>query len=208
MQMKSEQAGGSAAAGRGITWVGHPEVSGSLVGAIGGTAFVLVNRGDLPGPWPKIALAAWAVAALAYVWTTFVRVRLVPELARPAAGAPVVYVLSVLGMVGLIVVGARVLQWVDLPEAQASLVVAAVGLHFLPFAGAFRAPVFRVLGLALAVIGALGVAGTALLGPVATPIAAVVAGLVIFAVMTALAVVPPVPTPSTEPRETPSSLMA
>ncbi|WP_256829667.1 hypothetical protein [Ornithinimicrobium faecis] len=203
----SEKAGGTAAAGRGINWVGHPEVSGSLVGASGGTVFVLVNRGGLPGAWPAIALAAWGVAALAYVWTTFVRVRLMPELARPATSAPVVYVLSVLGMVGLIVLGARVLEWVDLPEAQPSLVVTAVGLHFLPFARAFRAPVFRVLGVVLAVIGLLGVTGTVLLGPVAAASAAVLAGLVIFAVMTTLAVLPPVPTPSTALRDAPSSLV-
>lgn len=186
----------AAVTGRGITWVGHPEVSGSLVGAIGGSAFVLVNRGDLPGVWPTIALVAWAMAALAYVWATFVRVRPVPQLARPATGAPVIYVLSVLGMVGLIVLGARVLAWANLPEAQVSVVVTAVGLHFLPFARAFRAPVFQVLGVALAVTGLLGIAGTVLLGPVAAAIAAVVAGLVIFAVMTALAVVAPVPPPT------------
>lgn len=178
---------GSGTTGRGVQWLGHPEVSGSIIGAVGGTVFVLVNRGDLSGAWPTVALAAWVVAAAAYVWTTFVRVREVPALPRPWRGAGLVYVGSVLGMLGFIAGGAAVLRSVGMPEAQVALVVTGVGLHFLPFAWAFRAPVFRVLGWAMTCIGLAGVAATAAAGGGAASTAAVLAGLAMFIVMTALA---------------------
>lgn len=60
----------------------------------------------------------------------------------------------------------------------------AVGLHFLPFAAAFRAPVFRVLGAAVASVGVVGLVLGLLVGPSAAAEAAVVAGLVMLVLMT------------------------
>jgi len=56
-------------------------------------------------------------------------------------------------------------------------VAAAVGLHFVPFARAFRAPVFGVIGWTMAAVGAAGlVAGFVGVGSAGAG-AAVVAGL-------------------------------
>jgi hypothetical protein len=163
----------------------HPQVLGGLVGAVGASAFVLVNRTELPAPWPVVALVLWLVALGAFAWASLLRRRVLPELPAPGPRAGAVYGCAVLGMVGLIVAGGAVLRATGHEDLQPALVALAVGLHFLPFAAAFRAPVFRVLG---ALVGAVGAAGL-LLGLVAGPVwalaAAVVAGLVMLAVMTA-----------------------
>ena len=111
------------------------------------------------------------------------------------------YVGSVLGRVGLIALGGMVLRAVGMPQAQVALVVAAVGLHFLPFAWAFSAPVFRVLGWAMTGIGLVGVGAAVVTGQEGAAAAAVLAGLVMFLVMTALALRPWQPDAAGPPRD-------
>ena len=140
----------------------HPQLIGTVIGAIGATAFVHANRGTLPGPWPVIAVLAWAVALVTLVWAALVRPRSLPVLAPPGPRAGLVYVASVIAM----------------------LVVIAVGLHFVPFAAAFRAPVFTVLGWCLVAIGVVGLLLGLAAGAVAVAGAAVVTGLVMLVLMT------------------------
>ena len=69
-------------------------------------------------------------------------------------------------------------------DLRPALVALAVGLHFLPFAAAFRAPVFRLLGAAVASVGAVGLVLGLLVGASAAAGAAVVAGLVMLVLIT------------------------
>ena len=162
----------------------HPQVLGGIVGAVGASAFVLANRTRLADPWPAVALVLWAVALGAFAWVALLRPRVLPALERPSPGAGAVYGASVVGMFTLIAGGSAVLRSTGHADLQPSWVALAVGLHFLPFAAAFRAPVFRLLGAAVAVVAASGLVLGLLLGAWAAAAAAVLAGLVMLAVMT------------------------
>ena len=163
----------------------HPQVLGGLVGAVGASAFVLVNRTRLADPWPAVALALWALALAAYVWVALLRPRVLPDVEPPSPRAGAVYGLAVVGMLLLIVAGSFFLRAAGHGDLQPALVALAVGLHFLPFAAAFRSPVFRVLGATVAGVGAAGLALGLLVGAWAAAGAAVLAGLLMLLVMTA-----------------------
>src|SRR5918998_123970 len=120
---------------------------GSLIGAVGGLVFVLVNAGGLP---PRESLRPYLVAVGAM-----------------AVAIP-------LGSVAL-------RRLVDRPELTLPWVVLVVGLHFLPMAAAFGGPVFRTLGLGLALVALLGGALTLLAGPVWASATGVAAGFALLA---------------------------
>lgn len=161
----------------------HPFTLGAVVMAIGASAFVHVNRSALPSPWATVALAAWIVAITLFCWATFVRARHLPLTNPPHPRAGVVYVASTLAMVGVMAAGRWALDEIGRPELQPAVVVVAVGLHFLPFAGAFRAPVFAVMGWVVAGIGVVGLLAGLVAGAEAVAAAAVVTGLVMLVVI-------------------------
>ncbi|WP_238348700.1 hypothetical protein [Ornithinimicrobium pratense] len=77
----------------------HPYRLGSIIGLIGATVFVLVNRAALPGAWPTVALITYVAAVAFYVWAVWLR----PASALPAGQPPhpragLVYLGSVAGM--------------------------------------------------------------------------------------------------------------
>ncbi|WP_139977267.1 hypothetical protein [Nocardioides litoris] len=149
---------------------------GSLVGAVGGLAFVLLSAGELPAAWLWRVLGV--VAALAVVAC----VALLPSDPPPPPDRRGVrlYGWSVVLMVLAIFAGARVLDASGHAGLVRAWVVVAVGLHFLPFARAFSQPLFTRLGVVLAVVGVLGLA----LSPAyddAPGAAAVAAGFVLLA---------------------------
>jgi hypothetical protein len=152
--------------------------------------FVLVNRDALSRPWPVVSLVAWVVALALYLWSAFVAVRVFPPLPGPRRGAGLVYVAGVLGMLGVIVAGSQLLRSQGQLELQPAVVVLAVGLHFLPFAWAFRAPVFALLGSLLAGLGVAGLILGWAWDPSAASVVAVLAGLGMLAVLVAYAVRP------------------
>jgi hypothetical protein len=164
---------------RGIRHVLHPQVIGALIGAGGASAFVHANRGALPEPWPTVAVLAWAAALLVWGWAVLLRSRRLSD-ARPAQRAGLVYVASVAGMLLTFAVGRRVLDAVERPELMPAVVVIGVGLHFVPFARAFAAPVFGVLGWTLAAIGVAGLLLGLLVGAVPVAAAAVATGVVML----------------------------
>ncbi len=54
---------------RGISWLGHPRVFGTLIGAAGASSLVWGGKDALGNPWSTIAVLAWAAAMTAYlVW--------------------------------------------------------------------------------------------------------------------------------------------
>ena len=170
----------------------HPYRLGSVIGLIGATVFVLVNRGVLPGAWPMVALVTFVVAAAFYIWAVWLR----PASALPAGETPhpragLVYLASVAGMLLLFFLGRLALVQADREGLMPALVALGVGVHLVPFAAAFRAPVFRTLGWLLAGIGLVGlVAGWLTAGAVAAAAAAVTAGVVMLVVMGSGALVP------------------
>ncbi|MDO5711551.1 MAG: hypothetical protein Q4P32_07425 [Micrococcales bacterium] len=143
---------------RGVQRIWDPRVWGTIIGAIGATVFVMVSRGVLPGPWPLVAVAVWALALLAYVAFVFVVPRTFGEIHMVGAKGGFVYLGSVAGMLALIRLGTMVLDNAGKTELRPALIVVAVGLHFLPFAAAFHTPMFRLLGAIMAVLGSLGLA--------------------------------------------------
>lgn len=168
---------------RGIANPLHPTVLGSLIGAGGSTAFVLVNRGGLPGAWSWLALAAWVLALGFFVWSVLLRRRMLIDPGPPHHAAGLVYVGGILGMLAIIAVGRLILERVDRPELQPAVVVLAVGLHFIPFAWAFRASIFRRIGWSVSVLGVLGLVLGVAAGAVWVDAAAVLTGLVMLVLM-------------------------
>ncbi len=161
---------------RGIRHLLHPQVVGAVIGGSGASVFVHANRGALPGARPAVAVAAWVAALLVCVWAALLRPRRLAD-ARPARWAGLVYIASVAGMLVTFAVGRRVLDAVDRSELMPAVIVIGVGLHFVPFARSFAAPVFGTLGWTLAAIGVAGLLLGLVAGAVPVAAAAVLAGL-------------------------------
>ena len=107
----------------------------------------------------------------------------VGEIGEPVApNASRVYWLSVAAEVAAIVIGARVIATVlDRPQLTVVWVVLVVGVHFLPFAKAFRAPIFRPLAWTLIGLSVAGAAAAVAVDMVAAPICAILAGVTLLA---------------------------
>jgi hypothetical protein len=159
-----------------------PRRWGGLIGLVGGSVFV--SSAPALGPVAAaLAVAAAAVGVLAALHAHYVRPVPLGPLVRPRRSALAVYGGCVLGQVALIVVGSRALATAGLGQLQPALVVAAVGLHFVPFAWAFQERVFLLLGWSLAAIGAAGLVAGLLGVPLAGDAAAVLAGLAMIGIV-------------------------
>jgi hypothetical protein len=129
---------------------------GSLIGAIAGLAFVLVNAGAVP-----LSLVWSIVAAIAFAAISWFVVLRGPEAdwPPPSRTAWRTYAISVAVMIVAIPAGATIINNIfGKPNAVPVWVVFVVGAHFQPFANAFQMPVFRWLSGALgldAVVGAI-----------------------------------------------------
>lgn len=143
------------ASARGIDRLAHPRVVGSIIGAVGGVAFVAVNRAQLPADLRAPAVLVCAAALASWVWSVLIMRRALGWI-EPAPGAMRTYVVSVASMLLGLALGSRALQAAGRVELQVALVVGLVGLHFMPFARAFANPSFRWIGMALAGLGASG----------------------------------------------------
>lgn len=163
----------------------HPYRIGSIIGLVGATVFVLVNRGALPGVWSAVALVGYLVAVAFYGWAVWVRpASSLPSGQPPRRYAGLIYLASVAGMLVVFALGRLLLAQAGREELMPALVAAGVGLHFVPFAAAFRATVFLTLGWLLAAIGLVGLlVGWLGAGAAAAAAAAVVAGVVMLVVM-------------------------
>lgn len=131
---------------------------GSIVGAVFGLVYVLVNAGPLPRavgiPLQALGLAAFAVVVVA--------------VARaddhggqpPTAGSRGAYRLVVAAEVAALAAGLAALNGpLDAPQAGVAWVSFVVGVHFVALGAVFREPLFHWLGGA---IGACGLVGLAL----------------------------------------------
>lgn len=170
---------------RGLHRASDPRVWGTIVGAIGASVFVLFNRGGLVGPWPDLAVIAWSMALIAYVWYVFLARRDFNEPAPVSRYAGIIYLCSVVGMLALIRVGTTVLLEGGMAVLRPALIVLAVGLHFFPFAVAFRTPMFRVLGSVMVALGSVGLVAGWWWDSRMASASAVVSGVVMLVVVTA-----------------------
>ncbi|PZS18770.1 MAG: hypothetical protein DLM57_05790 [Pseudonocardiales bacterium] len=152
---------------------------GSVIGAIGGVVFVLVNAGAVPASVVWRITAAVAFAAIA--WLVVVRG---PEIdqAPPSRAAMRTYWVSVAAMVVAIPIGAAVISnALHKPNAVLVWVVFVVGAHFVPFSRAFGLPVFVWLSVSLIVVAAVSaVPALAYNSAVAAGWCGVVAGFVLL----------------------------
>ena len=131
---------------------------GSIVGAIGGLVFVLVNAGAAPAA--LVWRIAGVVAFAAIMWFVVLRGPGIDQ-APPSRAAIRTYGLSVLALVVAIPIGARIITVVlDKPDAVLVWVVLVVGVHFLPFASAFDLPIFRWLSASLILVSLVGAVPT------------------------------------------------
>ncbi|MXG88879.1 hypothetical protein [Nocardioides flavescens] len=121
---------------------------GSLIGCAGGLAFVLVSAGGVPGAWWWRALGLVLAGAVLVA----IVVSRAPAPPPPDRRALRIYGACVLAMVLAILVGARVLNALGETDLVRLWVVLVVGIHFVPFASAFRQPLFTRLGATMAAI--------------------------------------------------------
>jgi hypothetical protein len=130
---------------------------GALIGAIAGLVFILINAGALPGWWAWAARGVGIAAFLAVLWLSVLKRDIEQaDLPSPSASSWRVYWAMVAFEVVLLPVGVKVLAGLGHAELSVPWVALIVGVHFLPFARAFGAPVFRVLGLVLIALAAVG----------------------------------------------------
>ncbi|MGD8215705.1 hypothetical protein [Aestuariimicrobium sp. Y1814] len=144
----------------------RPIPIGSIIGAVGGLVFVLVNAAEVPGTLVWRILAA--LGFLAVIAVAVIR-RTAPGAGPPSRTAMRTYGICVAAMALAIPVGASLLtNALSLPQLVLPWVVFVVGAHFLPFASAFRLPVFRWLALCLMLVGVAGAIGALVTGSAAS----------------------------------------
>lgn len=165
-----------------------PRRIGALVGIAGGLVFVLANLAWAPLPTRIVLIAFAGALAASTLWALFGSPRPLGAPAAVGVGAWWIYLASVAGMLGLIAVARLALTSTGHAAAIPIAIAIAVGLHFLPFARAFRERHFVDLAVALVAIGVVGVVAAIVAGAPIGEAAAVVAGLVMLALMLAYAV--------------------
>lgn len=165
-----------------------PRRIGALVGIAGGLVFVLANLAWAPLPLRIAFIAVTVALAAGTLWALFGSPRALGAPAAVGVGAWWIYLASVAGMLALIALARLALTSTGHEAAIPVAIAVAVGLHFLPFARAFRERHFVDLAVALVAIGAVGVAVAIVVGAPAGEAAAVVAGLAMLALMLAYAV--------------------
>lgn len=149
---------------------------GSLIGAVSGLVFVLVNAGGTS--WATGLRVAAALSFVAVGWFSVVRVWTPVDPGPPPGPAAVrTYWRCVLAEVVALPLGSTLINRVlHRPELTLPWVVAVVGAHFLPFARAFRARIFAVLGAALLATAVVGGVVSLRVGAVASAWTGVLAG--------------------------------
>jgi len=169
--------------------VGEPPVLvdprrwGALIGVVGGLVFIFSYAPPLGKAISISAEIAGVGLALAVLFGHYIRPTSLGSFREPRRMALMVYVCCVAGELAAIAGGSRLLTSVGHLDLRPALIAGVVGVHFLPFAWAFGQRMFYRLGLALLVVGGIGlIAGFAGITHAAET-AAVVSGLVMLALV-------------------------
>ncbi|KQW46902.1 hypothetical protein ASC77_17020 [Nocardioides sp. Root1257] len=132
---------------------------GSLVGLVGGEVFVQVNADGLPGEAIVRALGLALGALVVISLTRYLRSSPVAPPPPSRAGLRL-YGIAVTALVISIPLGAAALRALGRDDLTPVWVVLVLGLHFVPFARAFRQPFFTPLAVALVAVALVGGAAT------------------------------------------------
>lgn len=157
---------------------------GSLIGLIGGLAFIASYSSVLGGGVSTAAWVAGVALVLAALFAHYVRPVSLGAFIRPRPIALATYGACVAGELALIAFGSRALTTVGHVDLRPALITAAVGLHFIPLAWAFGERMFFWLGVLLFVLGAGGFVAGAIGVVHAAEALAVTAGLAMLIIIT------------------------
>lgn len=133
-----------------------PRRTGALIGLVGGCVFVFSYAGGLGEPITLVAYISVVVLVLASLWYLFVQTRWIGPFLPAKAWQIGVYLLCVVAEFVLIAAGTRWLIAIDRAELRPALIALVVGMHFVPFAWAFRERMFYLLGASLVLLGGTG----------------------------------------------------
>ncbi|MFX4271146.1 hypothetical protein ACQBAR_11100 [Propionibacteriaceae bacterium Y1685] len=165
-----------------------PRRIGSLIAIVGGLVFAWSYGDDaVAEPWLLALRIAASVLAALCAWRLFLAPAALGAPAAPHRFAWFIYLGSVAGMLAAIACGRALLVAIDAPHAAGTWIAVCVGLHFIPFAVAFRERMLARLGIVVAGAGSLGVLLALTLGAPWGELCAVVAGIAQLAVLAAWA---------------------
>ncbi|MGU3431879.1 hypothetical protein ACNHUS_02575 [Actinomycetes bacterium M1A6_2h] len=131
------------------------EKLGSLIGAVFGLIFVLVNTDSLPSPIARV-LRILAVAAVVAVLVAIRRVPAAPPTSGRAFSDRNYLVTVALEAVALFGGVAIINGPLATPDAAVAWISLVVGLHFLGLAAAWKLRFYHVLAAAMAPCGIIG----------------------------------------------------
>ena len=150
----------------------------------GGLVFIASYSGVFGAAVRIVALVVGVALVLAALVAHYVRPVALGPMARPSRLALAIYVACVVGELALINVGSRALTAAGDDELRPALIAAVVGLHFIPFAWAFKERMFAWLGGLVCGLGVVGLVVGAAGVEHAAEAAAVLSGLVMLIVIT------------------------
>jgi hypothetical protein len=133
-----------------------PRRTGTLIGLFGAGVFVFSYT---PGfaEFTSVAARTLVIAAITCtLWFLFASPRFLGRFTTPRPRHIGIYLLCVIMEFALIALGTGRLTSVGRPELQPALIALVVGLHFIPFAWAFKERMFYTLGSVLALLGGVG----------------------------------------------------
>ncbi len=161
-----------------------PRRWGSLIGLIGGLVFIGSYSSVLGVAVSTVAWTAGVVLVLAALSAHFVWPVALGPMARPSGFALATYGACVAGELAIINLGSRALTAAGAGELRPALIAAVVGLHFIPFAWAFKERMFFWLGGLVCGLGVTGLLAGAVGVAHAAEALAVLSGLVMLVVIT------------------------
>jgi len=161
-----------------------PRRWGSLIGLIGGLVFIGSYSSVLGAVVSTIAWTAGVVLVLAALSAHFVWPVALGPMVRPSGFALATYGACVAGELAIINLGSRALTAAGAGELRPALIAAVVGLHFIPFAWAFKERMFFWLGGLVCGLGVTGLLAGAVGVAHAAEALAVLSGLVMLVVIT------------------------
>ena len=161
-----------------------PRRIGAVIGLVGACNFVFSYAGGIGKAPALVAKFLVSLLALTALGALFVIPKWLGPFVAPRGWAIGVYGLCVVGEIALIGTGSKWLTASDKTVLRPALIALVVGLHFLPFAWAFKERMFYVLGGALVLFGLIGLLFGTETGAL---MAAVASGLVMAALISAYA---------------------
>lgn len=166
-----------------------PRRIGASIAIGGGLVFGFsYGAGAIAEPW-LIALRTLAVALAALsVWRLFFAPVPLGAPSTPRRFAWLVYLGSVAAMLAAIAAGRALLAGIGAEHAAGSWIAMCVGLHFIPFAWAFRERMLARLGLTVAGVGVVGAVLALALGEPWGELGAIIAGVAQLATIAVWAV--------------------